>query len=159
MRAVLGCSVVSQASLCLPLTACWSFLPPSACPFNPRTWRQPCGFSSASRQKFELLLLSGPIIREEHVLAAITVLPDTFLRASWPLKEQNPWERNPERNSRKWKTQNKISSGLYFWNKLVCYDGFSLYWQSRFSTTIKSPCGFHILLLGLKCSLLKFCFV
>lgn len=27
------------------------------------------------------------------------IIPNTFFCASWPLKEQNPWERNPERNS------------------------------------------------------------
>lgn len=32
-----GCRVASQASLCLTLTACSSFLPPCACPFNPGT--------------------------------------------------------------------------------------------------------------------------
>uniref|UniRef100_A0A8C3YK92 Uncharacterized protein n=1 Tax=Catagonus wagneri TaxID=51154 RepID=A0A8C3YK92_9CETA len=33
-RADLGCRVASRASLCLHLTARWSFLPPCVCPFS-----------------------------------------------------------------------------------------------------------------------------
>lgn len=62
----------------------------------------------------ELLLLSGPVTREEHAYAARTVLPDTFLRASWLLKEQNPWERNPERNSSFEKYRTKLLQASIF---------------------------------------------
>lgn len=49
--------------------------------------------------RFSLAIpLSGPITREGHAPSART-LPNTFFCASWPLREQDPWERNPERNS------------------------------------------------------------
>ena len=61
--------------------------------------RGPLAHSSASRQELLELLLSGPVTREERVPAARTVLRDTLLSVSCSLKEQNPWERNSERNS------------------------------------------------------------
>lgn len=62
----------------------------------------------------EPLLLAGPVTREEHAPAVRTVLPDTFLRASWLLKEQNPWERNPERNSSFEKYRTKLLQASIF---------------------------------------------
>lgn len=94
--------MASQASLCLPLTACWSFLPPCSCPFNLEHGGS-LQISSAIP-----LLPEGSFLNHSFCLALSpgqdmpfcqNVLPNTFFCASWPLKEQNPWERNPERNS------------------------------------------------------------
>ena len=54
--------------------------------------------SSASRQELLELLLSGPVTRKN-----VPLLPEQYYvipsSVSCSLKEQNPWERNSERNS------------------------------------------------------------
>lgn len=73
--------------VCLPLTACWSFLLLCVCPFNPRTWRQLFSFSSAisllsdkSRLNHSLCLALWPgknisLLPEHCYLTPSSVLP------------------------------------------------------------------------------------